>query len=301
MVKKTYWNWIQISAILIFILLAIVTLSGILSFSTQHKYVVTNLYGQNVEMYGYGIYQHDSYFKAPILIGSDWAMFLMVVPLIGYYLMKGTKTLQAKTSFFPILGIVLYYAFSISFGVAYNQLQLAYILLTTVAFFTLFSLLINIIRETKDYSCDFAIKKGELGFLIVAGVVNIIAWLPDILNSLFTGQPLMRIEMYTTEITYVLDMGIISPLVFITVYLLVKKKSVLALLLYRLILVTLKIIGFMLPIQTVVQLLAGIEIPLPELVTKVVLFVILACMAIYFDGRNKKRIVKVIGDNSDNT
>lgn len=92
----------------------------------------------------------------------------------------------------------------------------------------------------------------------------------------------MRIEMYTTEITYVLDMGIISPLVFITVYLLVKKKSILALLLYRMILVTLKIIGFMLPIQTVVQLLAGIEIPLPELITKVVLFVILACMAIIF-------------------
>jgi predicted dehydrogenase len=45
-------------------------------------------------------------------------------------------------------------------------------------------------------------------------------------------------------------------------------------------LVTLKIIGFMLPIQTVVQLVAGINIPLPELITKVVLFVILACMAI---------------------
>ncbi|MBP1906129.1 hypothetical protein J2Z32_002778 [Paenibacillus turicensis] len=295
--KKNHWNWIQISAILIFILLVTITLSGIFSYSTQHKYVVTNLYGQSVEIYGYGVYQHDSYFKAPILIGSDWAMLLMVVPLIGYYVMKGTTTFQSKTSFFPILGIVLYYAFSISFGVAYNQLQLAYILLTAVAFFTLFSLLINIIGETKDYTCNFDIKRGELSFLIVAGVANIIAWLPDILSSLFTGQPLMRIEMYTTEITYVLDMGIISPLVFITVYLLVKKKSVLALLLYRMILVTLKIIGFMLPIQTVVQLLAGIEIPLPELITKVVLFVILACMAIYFDRRNKKRMAKVIAEN----
>lgn len=297
MSKKIHCNWIQVSAILILVLLAIITLSGMLSFSTQHKYVVTNLYGQSVEIYGYGVYQHDSYFKAPILIGSDWAMLLMVVPLIGYYAFKGIKTLQAKSNLFPILGIVLYYAFSISFGVAFNQLQLAYILLTSVAFFTLFSLLISIFAETRDYTCDFEIKKGELSFLIVAGVTNIIAWLPDILSSLFTGQPLMRIEMYTTEITYVLDMGIISPLVFITAYLLVKKKSFLSLLLYRMILVTLKIIGFMLPIQTVVQLLAGIEIPLPELITKVVLFVILACMAIYFDGRNKKRVAKVMEEN----
>jgi hypothetical protein len=294
MVKKTHWNWIKVSASLIFILLAIITLSGMLSFSTQHKHVVTNLYGQSIDIYGYGIYEHDSYFKAPILIGSDWAMFIMVVPLIGYYILKGTKTLEAKSNFFPILGIVLYYAFSISFGVAYNQLQLVYILLTTVAFFTLFSLLISIFGETKDYTCNFEIKKGELSFLIIAGVANIVAWLPDILNSLFTGQPLMRIEMYTTEITYVLDMGIISPLVFITAYLIVKKKSFLSLLLYRMILVTLKVVGFMLPIQTVVQLLAGIEIPLPELITKVVLFVILACMAIYFDGRNKERVAKVL-------
>lgn len=162
--KKAHWNWIQISAILIFILLVTITLSGIFSYSTQHKYVVTNLYEQSVEIYGYGVYQHDSYFKAPILIGSDWAMLLMVAPLIGYYVIKGTTTLQAKTSFFPILGIVLYYAFSISFGVAYNQLQLAYILLTTVAFFTLFSLLISIFAETRDYTCDFEIKKGELSF-----------------------------------------------------------------------------------------------------------------------------------------
>lgn len=297
MSKKTHCNWIQVSAILILVLLAIITLSGMLSFSTQHKHIVTNLYGQSVEIYGYGVYQYDSYFKAPILIGSDWAMLIMVVPLIGYYAFKGADTLQAKSNLFPILGIVLYYAFSISFGVAFNQLQLAYILLTTVAFFTLFSLLISVFAETRDHTCDFEIKKGELSFLIVAGVANIIAWLPDILSSLFTGQPLMRIEMYTTEITYVLDMGIISPLVFITAYLLVKKKSLLSLLLYRMILVTLKIIGFMLPIQTVVQLLAGIEIPLPELIIKVFLFVVLACLAIYFDGRNKKRVAKVITKN----
>ncbi|MNJ56335.1 hypothetical protein D3C77_518750 [compost metagenome] len=95
-----------------------------------------------------------------------------------------------------------------------------------------------------------------------------------------------------------LDMGIISPLVFITVYLLIKKKSYISLALYKMILVTLKIIGFMLPIQTLVQLLAGVNIPLPELITKVIVFVVLALIAIYFDRLNNKRIAKVIVENN---
>lgn len=296
---KKGMNWINLSAILILILLVTITLTGMLSFSTENKYEVTNLYGHSVEIYGTGIYQYDSYFKAPILIGSDWAMFLMVVPLIAFHAIKKIETLEQKTYYFTILGIVLYYALSISFGVTHNQLQLVYILLTSISFFTLFALLMNIFGETKHYKCDFKIKKGELVFLILAGASNIVAWLPDILNSLFTGQPLMRIEMYTTEITYVLDMGIISPLVFITVYLLIKKKSYISLALYKMILVTLKIIGFMLPIQTLVQLLAGIHIPLPELITKVIVFVMLAIMAIYFDSLNKKRITEAIGKNKN--
>ncbi|MGO0883002.1 hypothetical protein ACTPDI_09480 [Clostridioides difficile] len=51
--------------------------------------------------------------------------------------------------------------------------------------------------------------------MILVGASNIVAWLPDVLHSLFTGSTLERIEMYTAEITYVLDMDIISPLVFI--------------------------------------------------------------------------------------
>lgn len=45
---------------------------------------------------------------------------------------------------------------------------------------------------------------------------------PDIITSLINGRTLMLIEIYTTEITYVLDMGIVSPLMFVCLYLLKK-------------------------------------------------------------------------------
>ena len=41
----------------------------------------------------------------------------------------------------------------------------------------------------------------------------------------------------------------------------------------------------MLPIQTIFQLAAGISIPIPALITKVFIFVLLAVFAVFFDYR----------------
>ena len=43
------------------------------------------------------------------------------------------------------------------------------------------------------------------------------------------------------------------------------------------------VVGIMLPIQSIFQLAHGIGIPLPALITKVVIFVLLAIIAIYYE------------------
>ena len=53
-------------------------------------------------------------------------------------------------------------------------------------------------------------------FLVLSGFSLFVAWLPDSIQTLINDSPLALIEVYTTEPTYVLDMGIISPLMFIT-------------------------------------------------------------------------------------
>jgi hypothetical protein len=45
------------------------------------------------------------------------------------------------------------------------------------------------------------------------------------------------------------------------------------------------IVGVMVPMQTVFQLLAGVELPLPVVITKVASFMLLAPFALYFDIR----------------
>ncbi|PWJ96489.1 hypothetical protein C7380_10161 [Oceanotoga teriensis] len=63
-------------------------------------------------------------------------------------------------------------------------------------------------------------------FLILSGVSLFVAWLPDIISSLINGKSLSLIEVYTTEITYVLDIGIISPLIFICLFYLKKNEGI---------------------------------------------------------------------------
>ena len=94
------------------------------------------------------------------------------------------------------------------------------------------------------------------------------------------------IEVYTTEITYVLDMGIISPMMLLTYYL-AEHANFIGYVLLRMIFKVCMGVGIMLPIQSVFQLLAGITIPLPALVTKVLIFVMLAVFAAIFECRLK--------------
>ncbi|MBZ9608188.1 hypothetical protein G9F73_010265 [Clostridium estertheticum] len=126
--------------------------------------------------------------------------------------------------------------------------------------------------------------KGIYIFLALTGSALIVAWLPDIINSLVLGRSLGLIEVYTTQITYVLDMGVIAPAAWICLFQL-KKRSGMGYILLGILLTVCSIIGIMIPIQTAFQLIAGISLPIAVIVTKVGIFVLLAFFALYFNRK----------------
>ncbi|MNO44500.1 hypothetical protein D3C76_347440 [compost metagenome] len=125
--------------------------------------------------------------------------------------------------------------------------------------------------------------------LICSGIALFAAWLPDIISSLLNNRSLELIEVYTTEITYVLDMGIINPLMLLCLYML-KRKNGLGDITLIVMLRLCSVIGLMLPVQTIFQLLAGIELSVPVLISKMGIFVILAFFAVYYDKAYYKGI-----------
>lgn len=284
---------LEILIIVIIFLLIIIASAGLLSFRTDSSYFVKNQYGDDVRIFGTGIYSHDSYFRAPIFIGSDATILFLTVPLLVVALIVEAKKRTEKAKLFlnAVLGMVLYYSASIAFGVTYNSLLLAYIALFATSMFALIISMNQIDIGTLQRSHGKPLPmKGITVFLIVTGLALFVAWLPDIIASLLSAKPLALIEVYTTEVTYVLDMGIISPLMFICLHLLKKKNNELGRVLLSILLMVCLIMGVMLPVQTLYQSLAGIELPIQALVTKVGIFVLLAAFAAYFNIRLYKSI-----------
>ena len=128
----------ELMNVLTILLVAVVTVTGVLSFSTSHSYEVTNQYGDSVKMWGYGIYKNDSFFKAPLFVGTDLTILLLVVPLSIWSFVRERKeqSVESLIGCFGNLSLLLYYSASLSFGVTYNKLHLLYILLFSVCLFS---------------------------------------------------------------------------------------------------------------------------------------------------------------------
>lgn len=214
---KNKFDYLGISVIL---MLFICSILGILSMDFSNSFDIVNQYGDTVTIYGSGIYAGDTYFKAPISIGTDFAILFIVIPLfiISYINKSKSDTIVNKLRLLSLYGVALYYAASIALGVKYNILHLIYIALFGSTLFGIF----KIMREINLDNIDFPFEKGLKIFLSISGFALIVAWLPDIVPTLFNGRPITLIGVYTTEITYVLDMGIIAPLCFICLSMLKK-------------------------------------------------------------------------------
>lgn len=275
-------------AVITILLLITSSLVGILSMDYTKAYDFVNQYGQTVSIYNYGIYARDSFFQATVSVGTDICILFVLVPMFIFayvnYCQKGDKVSRLKL--ISVYAIALYYATSIAFGLVYNRLFLVYAALFSCSLFGMFRQLLNLKWE-KAYEATRGVKI----FLTLAGVALIVAWLPDIIPTLFTGEPPSLIAVYTTVITYVLDMGIISPLCFVSIVLL-KKKHPLGTVLLEILLRTCLVVGIMMIPQTVCQLSAGVELPMAAIITKSFSFVLLGAFAFHFE----RKLMRAVGN-----
>lgn len=288
----------RILAVLTVLALCTTSLAGALSLNFNYSYPIVNMYGHNVEMYGYGIYTWDTYFFAPVFIGSDICMLCIVIPLFiwtyadwcGKVRRAGTPgengegSSAAELRLISVYGVICYYAASLVFGVTYNRLFLVYVLLFALSLFGMF---FHICRL--KWKKSISASRGMYIFLILSGISLLAAWLPDIIPTVMTGETLSLIGVYTTSGTYVLDMGIISPLCLVTWYLL-RKRNALGTLLLAILLKLCIIVGIMMIPQTLCQAASGAELPLPALLTKSLSFVLLGGFAWYFNRRMYRQL-----------
>ncbi len=252
---------------------------------------VTNQYGDKVVLAGKGLYAHDSYFRAPISRGTDAVMLFLVSPLLIATLLldRMRKTQALRLFLLSLFGVTLYYGASQALGVSFNILHLVYTFLISTSLLALYFGMQGLDRGIMSKTAGGMKVRGAIAFLALTGAALTLAWLPDIFLAHLAGRAPALIEIYTTEITYVLDMGIISPACAVCIVFLLRKDGRGPLLL-SLILVLCAAMGLILPMQTVFQFNAGIDLPIAVLITKTGTFVVLAVCAAALEIRLLRRV-----------
>ncbi len=241
----------------------------------------TSLHGQVVEMFGRGVYAYDTAFIAPIFRGTDALILFVVIPFLALGIVLYRRgSLRGGLLLVGTLAFILYNAASISLGVAYNNLFLIYVAYFSASLFA-FILAFSAFNldELAGRVSQRAPRRGIAVLMFVSALGLLFAWMPDILVPLANGG-VPNIASYTTEVTYVFDLGIIVP-VSIMAGVFILRRAPLGYLMAATLMVVLVLVGAMVTFQTVFQMLAGIEMTAVEFAAKAGSFMLLSLFSVW--------------------
>lgn len=244
-------------------------------------FTFTTLHGQTVQINGQGIYHFDTYFKAPIFRGTDALTLLVCIPLFVLAItLYNRGSLRGGLLLNGVLAFFLYNSASIALGAAYNNLFLLYIAYFSASVFAFVLTFKSIDVQTLSSQIIPGLPhRGIAALMFVSGMALFFAWLGDIIGPLLQGG-VPGIASYTTEVTYVFDLGIVAP-VCILAGILILRRAPISYLLTSIMLIMLAIVGLMVTTQTVFQLLAGITLTTGEFIGKSASFMLLALFAVW--------------------
>jgi len=268
--------------LLVAVLALVAAGTGLFWHCEGEPFLFTTLRGDIVEIYGQGLYRYDTAFKVPILRGTDAVTFFVATPLLIFALalyrrgsLRGTLLLVGMLAYF------LYNSSSLALGVAYNQMALVYILYFSASLFAFILAFRSVDLQALSVSISPGLSyRGTSVFLFLAGL-SVFVWLIDIVGSLLQNQPPHALASYTTEVTYVIDLGVIAPTAFLAATMLLCRAP-LGYLLAAVILTLSALIGVVVVAQTTAQLLAGITLSAVEMGAFVGTFLIMSLFAAWF-------------------
>jgi hypothetical protein len=242
----------------------------------------TTRYGEEVQLYGQGLYKYDTVFGATASRGTDVVTLFVALPLLVVSgLLYQRASLRGGLMLLSVLAYLLYYAAARGLGTAYNSLFLVYIALFSTSFFSFVLAFTAINLQTLPTHISPRLPRvGMAIFMFVAGLGTAFIWLSDAVNALTTNQIPAALGPDTTVVTYTIDVGIIAPTALLAGILLLRRAP-LGYLLTAILTTMLAEIGIMVIWQTIMQVNAGIQFSTGELIGKVGSWIIMGGFAVW--------------------
>ena len=229
-------------------------------------FTFTSLRGLVVPIYGQGLYHFDTWLIGAGTRGTDATTLVIDIPLLVLaVLLYRRGSLRGMILLAGVLAYFLYYYASLALGNAYNPLFLVYIALVSASLYAFLLTLgsIDLAALPAHFSPGLP-RRGIAAYLIAVGLLLLFAWLPPLVTALVQNQAPAAVASYTTVITFVLDLAIIVPAVFVAALLLLRRAQM-GYLLASLLLVLSLTIGVSLMAQGAAQLLAGVPLTAGEI------------------------------------
>lgn len=190
-------------------------LAGILSDGGSGSYLYPSIRGENITIYGQGIYRHMSADVAIQGIAQDWITLCLALPslLVSLLLfrrgsLRGLYLLSGTLGYFLVT-----YLFYTAMGM-YNELFLLYVALLCASFFAFVLSLFSFTPH--DTSVAFAsprlLTKAGI-FLIADSCLVALLWLGVVIPPLLDGSLYpAALQHYTTLIVQGFDLGLLLPM-----------------------------------------------------------------------------------------
>lgn len=239
--------------------------------------------GETVSLFGEGLYRYDTVFGAASQRGTDAVILALGVPLL---LAAALRYRRGSTrAGLLLLGTLVFFGYvygSAALGtVAYNRLFPLYVVLFSASLFAIATLLAAVDRTALAARLDTAPRRAPAAFLIVSGLVTLLVWGIPVLSAAIGGVPTDHLDSYATDVTYALDLGIITPTALLAGLFMLHRKANGYLLALSL-LVLEAMLAPMIAAQTISQLTAGIDFTPAEIAGPMSGFVAIAVAASWF-------------------
>lgn len=249
------------------------------------EFFVNNIYGQQVKLYGDGIYAYNSMLTVSSRLGADWTGILGAVFLIflcinkRYQLwMRILKTAQ--------VAMFIYYFACLTFSISMNRLYFLYVFCFGL------SILLSVHLLSKHFKqlavTAGAKEKNNTGIstcLIVSGCITVMIWLTMLIPYLINENYGDLLNTLTTEVTYAIDLGVLCPLMIIC-GIWIRKKNDIGYKLAPILLYILFYVAPMVILQNLYCIKLGITVPIPAFIGTILSFVIMGTFAVVYLKRS---------------
>jgi hypothetical protein len=209
------------------VLAAVAAAVGLFAGGGPGPAAVTSVRGQLTDLYGVGLYRFDSVLLGVGNRGTDAVTLFLEVPALIIALGRyRRRSLRGAIALMGILGWMLYYYASMSLYTAFNRLFPVYLVVFAASLFALPLAFASVdhVRFARAFPTrpSRTILVGYLGALAAALTL---AWAPAMIASMLTGDVPARLDAYSTEVTWTLDLGVVVPVVVVTAALLRRRAA----------------------------------------------------------------------------